>query len=113
MPFVKGQSGNPKGRKKGTPNKATQQRQAAVEASGITPLEYMLAVMRNPDEDPTERLRAAISAAEFVHPKLARIEQGRTDEEKDFIRELMGIVKEDAPVRALTLNADSPSTRSH
>ena len=41
MPHLKG---TPKtgGRKKGTPNKATAERQAAVAASGKTPLEIML-----------------------------------------------------------------------
>jgi hypothetical protein len=34
------------GRKRGTPNKATAARQAEVAASGITPLEVMLANMR-------------------------------------------------------------------
>jgi hypothetical protein len=35
------------GRKKGAPNKATAAKAAAIEASGLTPLDYMLSVMRD------------------------------------------------------------------
>src|SRR4051812_42802978 len=79
------------GRKRGLPNKVTAQRQAEVAASGLTPLEYLLEVMRAPkpqikkDEEVavfvaryvkwTDRaLDAAKAAAPYVHPKLANIE---------------------------------------
>lgn len=62
------------GRKPGSPNKKTADLQKAVESSGITPLEYMLSVMRNADTEPRERLAAAQSAAPYVHAKLASIE---------------------------------------
>jgi hypothetical protein len=42
------------GRPKGARNKKTLALIAAIEASGLTPLDYMLAVMRNPEE-PVER----------------------------------------------------------
>lgn len=61
------------GRKKGTPNKATARREAEISASGLTPLEYMLKVMRDPHEDTDRRLEAAGKAAQYVHPKLAAI----------------------------------------
>lgn len=61
------------GRKKGVPNKRTAAVAKAVEESGITPLDYMLDVMRNCD-DPAQRLDAAKAAAPYVHPKLANIE---------------------------------------
>lgn len=61
------------GRKKGEPNKRTAALQAAVEASGITPLEYMLQVMRNDLNDLPVRLDAAKSAAPYVHAKLANV----------------------------------------
>jgi len=68
-------TGRPKtgGRKKGTPNKATAKREAEIAASGLTPLDYMLKVMRNPREDKDRRLDAAGKAAQYVHPKLAAI----------------------------------------
>src|SRR5205085_6055105 len=65
------------GRKHGTPNKATAARQAEVAASGITPLEYMLKVLRDENADPHQRFEAAKSAAPYVHPKLASIQHGK------------------------------------
>ena len=57
--------GSPKGvrqggRKTGTPNRANTERQAAIAASGITPLEYMLGVMR--DESVDDKRRDAMAA---------------------------------------------------
>jgi hypothetical protein len=51
------------GRKRGAPNKATAARQVEVETSGITPLEYMLKVMRDENAHPHQRFEAAKSAA--------------------------------------------------
>jgi hypothetical protein len=62
------------GRKKGVPNKKTAELQAAVVASGETPLEYMLRVMRDPAADSTRRDDMAKAAAPYVHPKLAAIQ---------------------------------------
>lgn len=59
------------GRKPGIPNKRTAEKAAEVEASGLTPLDYMLTVMRNVELDPAARLDAAKAAAPYVHPKLA------------------------------------------
>ena len=64
------------GRKRGTPNKATAARQVEVAASGITPLDYMLKVLRDENADPHQRFEAAKSAAPFIHPKLASIQHG-------------------------------------
>lgn len=81
---IKGGARPGAGRKAGVPNKRTQEVQSAVEASGITPLEFMLDVMRSeaPDtEDPMVRMShtamrmdAAKAAAPYVHAKLASIE---------------------------------------
>lgn len=62
------------GRKKGTPNKATAEKAAAVAASGLSPLDYMLQIMR--DESKPDGLRASMArdAAPYVHPRLAAIE---------------------------------------
>lgn len=62
------------GRKKGAPNIRTRATQAAVENSGITPLEYMLQVMRDPATEPREKLNAAVAAAPYVHAKLSSVE---------------------------------------
>lgn len=80
------------GRIKGSKNKATMKR-AEVAAmaldSGITPLEYMLDIMRAPipDDVDTEaralltgyRFEAAKAAAPYVHPRLAAVEHTGKD----------------------------------
>lgn len=62
------------GRKKGVPNKRTQELQAEVEASGVTPLEFLLQIMRDGVNEPKDRMAAAIAAAPYVHAKLAAVE---------------------------------------
>lgn len=58
------------GRVKGVPNKATADKVRAIEQSGLTPLDYMLSVMRD-TENPTDvRIDAAKSAAPYVHSKM-------------------------------------------
>jgi hypothetical protein len=52
------------GRKRGTPNKATAARQAAVAASGITPLEVMLDNMRFAHQRAGELLAALLADVE-------------------------------------------------
>jgi len=77
------------GRKAGTPNKKTAEVQKAVAESGITPLEFMLSIMRNDvvdaDADPavkiafsSMRFEAAKAAAPYVHAKLSSIEMNAT-----------------------------------
>jgi hypothetical protein len=44
------------GRRRGSLNKVTLARAAEVAASGLTPLQYMLGVLRDPNEDPARRL---------------------------------------------------------
>ena len=77
------------GRKKGTPNKKTSVQVAAVQATGVTPLEYMLDVMRQPIPKGAsisetiaisdQRFEAAKAAAPYVHPRLAAIEHTGKD----------------------------------
>jgi hypothetical protein len=62
------------GRVKGTPNHATLGKAAEIAASGLTPLEFMLTVLRDPEQPPGTRLDAAKAAAPYVHPRLANIE---------------------------------------
>ena len=62
------------GRKPGVPNKATQKTREEIAASGLTPLEYMLRVMRDEAADEAKRLEAAKSAAPYVHQRLAAVE---------------------------------------
>ena len=73
MPFTKGRT-KTGGRQKGVANKRTQQFQAAVADSGLTPLQYMLAVLRDENADPERRDEMAKAAAPYIHPRLASIE---------------------------------------
>jgi hypothetical protein len=62
------------GRKKGTPNKATAAKEAAISESGLTPLDYLLMVMRDTGQPDDVRRDAAKAAAPYVHPRRAAIE---------------------------------------
>jgi hypothetical protein len=78
-----GSRGAPKtgGRTKGTPNKATAAKAAAIAASGLTPLDYLLSVLRDEANPPAMRIDAAKSAAPYVHPKLSSVELAGKDGE--------------------------------
>jgi hypothetical protein len=62
------------GRQKGTPNRATAAKAQEIAESGLTPLQFMLDVMRDPSQEYPVRMDAAKSSAPYVHPKLASIE---------------------------------------
>jgi|ERR1700752_3249671 len=62
------------GRQKGVPNKTNAEREASIAASGLTPLDYLLQVMRTPETAENVRIDAAKAAAPYVHPKLANIQ---------------------------------------
>ena len=67
------------GRKVGIRNKLTAQRQAEIAASGETPLDYMLRVMRDGSADSSRRDDMAKASAPYVHPKLAAVEHTGKD----------------------------------
>jgi phage terminase small subunit len=46
-------------------------------AAGITPLDYMLAVIRDPNAGTTRRDRMAIAAAPYCHPRVADAAKGK------------------------------------
>lgn len=62
------------GRPAGTPNKATLARQAEVAASGLTPLDFMLSILRDDTKDEGARFEAAKAAAPYVHPRLSTVD---------------------------------------
>jgi hypothetical protein len=66
------------GRPKGARNKKTVALIAAIEASGLTPLDYMLAVMRNPKEPQERRMQMAKAAARYVHPRIRSVPEPQT-----------------------------------
>lgn len=73
------------GRQKGSKNKAPTKAALAQEvagkavAAGVSPLEYMLSVMRDPVAEPAVRLDASKAAAPYVHPKLSAVEHTGKD----------------------------------
>lgn len=64
------------GRKAGVPNKKTVETITKIEQSGLTPLQFLLDIMRDVGQEPAARVDAAKAAAPYVHPKLANIEHG-------------------------------------
>lgn len=62
------------GRPPGAVNKATQAERDAIAASGLTPLEYMLGLMRDEQADESKRLDAAKAAAPYCHARLSAVE---------------------------------------
>lgn len=67
------------GRKPGVPNKRTAAQAEAVEASGLTPLDFMLTVLRDENQTKEDRMWAAEKAAPYVHAKLASVEHKGED----------------------------------
>ena len=69
------------GRPTGARNRKTVETQAAIEQSGLTPLDYMIGVMRDEKNDPRTRLEAAHHAAPYVHAKLSSTDLTVTGEQ--------------------------------
>lgn len=61
------------GRRQGSRNKKTAELLEAIEATGQTPLDYLLLVMRDETEDRAARVQAAVAAAPYCHSKLASL----------------------------------------
>lgn len=61
------------GRPKGSRNKTRIETSADIESAAarknMTPLDYMLKIMRNPNEDADRRARMAIAAAPYCHAR--------------------------------------------
>jgi hypothetical protein len=62
------------GRPKGAKNVKTLEQVKKVAESGLSPLEYMLSVMRDETEDRSIRLDAAHKVAPYVHAKLQPVD---------------------------------------
>lgn len=57
------------GRVLGSVNRRTADMLAQVESEGMTPLAYMLSILRNEDADPKDRQWAADKSAQYIHPR--------------------------------------------
>lgn len=74
------------GRQKGVPNKASAAKAAEIEASGLTPLDYLLSILRDAGAEQNVRIDAAKAAAPYVHPRLSTVDLGNKDD-KPFATE--------------------------
>src|SRR5262249_54769499 len=61
------------GRKRGTPNRRTIAQQE-IAASGLSPLEFLCAVYRDPKQSMSRRIEAARCAAPYIHPRISTTE---------------------------------------
>lgn len=73
MAGVKGRSGGVR------PGSGRKPKDRGCPAPGETPLAFLLAIMNDTTADPVLRVRAAVAAAQYVHPK--RGEGGKKEEQ--------------------------------
>jgi len=66
------------GRKPGSPNTKSRLIADRAASEGITPLEYMLSVMRSEEAEIEVRFEAAKAAAPYIHPRLSAVEMNAT-----------------------------------
>lgn len=62
------------GRKKGAITRRTREIAEAALEGGLTPLDYMLSILRDEEKPEAMRFEAAKAAAPFVHAKLAAVD---------------------------------------
>lgn len=62
------------GRPRGRRSDKTAERLEAIEASGLTPLDFLLGLLRDVEQPMPVRLEAAKNAAQYIHPKLSAID---------------------------------------
>lgn len=62
------------GRPKGSKSRATREREKKILESGLTPLEYMISVVRDEGAPRGDRLDAAKAAAPYLHPRLSSVQ---------------------------------------
>lgn len=61
------------GRPAGAATKKTREIAEAAMAEGLTPLDYMLSVLRDTTQEQDKRMWAAEKAAPFIHPRLTSV----------------------------------------
>lgn len=85
------------GRQKGTPNRVTQELRARILASGLSPIDYMISVMRDTNAPRDIRLDAAKAAAPYVHQRLEAVQvTGPDDGPLEFVVRKLYSPAEDA-----------------
>jgi len=100
------------GRQKGVANKRTREIADAAVREGLTPLEYMLAVLRDESVEPDRRDRMAAAAAPYIHPRLSSTQIDATDK-RDITEltrdELVAIIANGARAAAEDGHGEQPT----
>ena len=81
------------GRKKGAKTKRTQEIAAKAVEAGVTPLEFMLNVMRDAKADFHDRFTAAVQAAPYIHPKLTSTNLSGDIKVSQFSDEQLAVIR--------------------
>lgn len=68
------------GRPKGAATKRTRDIADKAASEGLTPLEFMLQILRDEDQETGARFEAAKAAAPYVHPRLANVDANLSGE---------------------------------
>ena len=105
----------------GAKNRKTVETQAAIEASGMTPLDYMISVMRDERNDLRTRLEAAHHAAPYVHSKLTASEltvnEAEPVDREALVARLKQLVASDPELLAemsdVLVSDDQPAIRTY
>lgn len=84
--FIKGTSGNPAGRPKGVPNKINERIRQTIEAALDEAAPDVPGWMRRlGQEDPKGALQLYAALAEYILPKLSRVDARLSDGQEDVI----------------------------
>ena len=82
------------GRKVGASTKRTREIANKAMAEGLTPLEFMLNVLRDEKNDFKDRYAAAVDAAPYLHPKLAAVEHSGNQDSPVALSIVSGVPRE-------------------
>jgi hypothetical protein len=80
------------GRKPGSLTTKTREVAEKAAEAGITPLEFMLSILRDETAGKAERFEAAKQAAPYIHPKLSSVEAKVEGELKTTVRRIERVV---------------------
>jgi len=62
------------GRPRGSASQKTREIADRAASEGITPLDYMLSILRDTEADKGQRFEAAKAAAPYIHPRLSTMD---------------------------------------
>lgn len=64
--------------------------------SGLTPLDYMLGILRDETKDEKDRFAAAKEAAPYLHPRLSSVEANvKVSEHEEAVKSLHAVINSD------------------